>query len=174
MTPFVRRLIYMSLFLTGSVCVILLGIIPFFVGVPRIPAPEVILCFSLVWVLRRPDYIPLGLAAGVFLAQDFLMGRPLGLSACLSVLALEFLRSRELIWREQPFLTEWLLVGIVVFAVFLSHAFVLALFSIPWASFGMIVLQSTLTVLIYPVAVVVSEAIFGITRRPLDGSEDMG
>ncbi|MEO0503273.1 MAG: rod shape-determining protein MreD, partial [Pseudomonadota bacterium] len=49
--------------------------------------PDFILAFALAWSVRRPDYVPLALLAGLFLLADLLLQRPPGLWAALALVA---------------------------------------------------------------------------------------
>ncbi|MEL7116204.1 MAG: rod shape-determining protein MreD, partial [Pseudomonadota bacterium] len=85
----------------------LIHLVPLSVGPGRIPGPDLLICITLAWVLRRPHYVPVLLVAALFLMADILFMRPLGLYAALVVLAVEFLRARAGQTREQTFPAEW-------------------------------------------------------------------
>jgi rod shape-determining protein MreD len=135
------------------------------------PGPDLLLCLTLVWVLRRPDYVPALLIALVVLLEDLLLMRPPGLWAALVVLAAEFLRIRTGLTRELGFLVEWLLVAAVILAAVLGYRLVLAVVMLPQAGLGQTLVQATGTILCYPLVVGVSRVAFGV-RKPATGETD--
>jgi penicillin-binding protein 2 len=112
------RVLWAALIMTAMVALLL----PLHPGPGRFPPPDILLLITIAWVLRRPDYVPVGLIAAAFLMADFLFMRPPGLWAALVVLATEYLRAREAGWRDLPFLLEWAIVGAVLGAMTLAHA----------------------------------------------------
>lgn len=135
------------------------------------PGPDLLFCLTLVWVLRRPDYVPAGLIAMVVLLEDLLLMRPPGLWAALVVLAAEFLRSRAALTRELTFALEWLLVAAVVLATVLAYRLVLGIVMLPQVGFGQAMVQAIGTILCYPLAVGASWLAFGV-RKPATGEVD--
>jgi rod shape-determining protein MreD len=134
----------------------------------RWPGPDLLLCLTLVWVLRRPDYVPALLIALVVLLEDLLLMRPPGLWAAMAVLAAEFLRARAALTRELTFAVEWLLVAGVILAATLGFRLVMALVMLPQVSLGQTLVQALATILCYPAVVVASRAAFGV-RKPATG-----
>ena len=49
--------------------------------------PDFVLGFALAWSVRRPEFVPAVLLAGVFLLSDLLLQRPPGLWAVLALIA---------------------------------------------------------------------------------------
>lgn len=135
------------------------------------PGPEVILCLVFAWALRRPDYVPLPLVAAIFLADDMMFLRPPGLWTALVVLGLEFLRAREPLSRELPFVVEWGMVAVVTGTMVLANQVVLTVFVVNGISFGQAVMQLMVTLAAYPLVVLVSVFIFGV-RKIQPGEED--
>lgn len=142
----------------------LLGILPTSIGPDGFPGPDLLICVTFAWVLRRPQYVPTILVAFVFLLTDVLFMRPLGLWAALVVLAVEFLRAREAGSRERLFLVEWALVAGVLLAITLTNRLVLAVFLVNQAGLGLTLLQFFVTVFTYPVIVLLSRLLFGVVR----------
>lgn len=135
------------------------------------PGPDLLLCLALCWVLRRPDYVPALLLGGLVLLEDMLLMRPPGLWAALAVLAAEFIRNRAALTRELTFATEWLLVATVMAAAMLGYRLVLMVTMLPQVSLGQAMIQLIITVLCYPVVVVISRVAFGV-RKPATGEVD--
>lgn len=128
--------------------------------------PDLILTVIFAWTLRRPDSVPLLLCATVLLLSDLLLMRPPGLWSLLVLLANEWLRQRERHLRNATFWTEWLNVSIALAVISTIYSFALTLiFDISDAYF-LSVMQFSLTVLIYPLVVLVSRLVFGVRRPP--------
>ncbi|PZR00420.1 MAG: rod shape-determining protein MreD [Cereibacter sphaeroides] len=129
------------------------------------PGPDLVLCLTLAWVLRRPDYVPVLLIAVVILLEDLLLMRPPGLWTAIVVLGAEFLRNRGALTRELNFPVEWLLVAGVMAAAMLGYRFVLLATMLPQAALGQALVQLCLSILCYPVVVGASRILFGV-RKP--------
>ncbi len=141
-------------------------------GVPGgVPGPDLLLCLVLAWVLRRPDYMPALLVAVVFLLEDLLLMRPPGLWALIVLLGAEFLRGRQPLMRELPFLLEWAVVAAVIAAMWLAERLVLGLVMVPMPALGPALLHLLLTLLAYPLVVGVSHALLRV-RKPATGEVD--
>lgn len=133
-------------------------------GFSPLPGPDVAMCLTFVWVLRRPDQVPAVLIVLVFLIEDIMLFRPLGLWAAMMLLGTEAARSREGRWRDQPFVLEWLRVSIVMGAMVLGYRFVQFLFLLPVPSLGQVLLQYIATVMAYPVVAIAARALIGLRR----------
>lgn len=166
-----ERWLYRLLFVGLAIVTIFFAILPLNLGSERLPRPDVMLLFALAWVLRRPDYLPAVLAAAVFLAEDLLFMRPPGLWAALSLLAVEFLRSREPIWRDLPFLFEWAMVAAVLMAMTLVQMATLGLFMVDQPPAGARFLQLSLSILSYPLVTALTRFALQVTK-PAPGEVD--
>ena len=131
----------------------------------RLAGPDLVMGFAFAWVLRRPEYAPVPLAAALFLLADLLLGRPPGLYAALMLLAFTNLRARGPGLRDMPFTVEWLAVAIVVTAVMLANRLVLAMLFVPAPPLGLTLSQLVATVLAYPLVALVARYVFGL--RPV-------
>lgn len=135
---------------------------------PQWAAPDVLLACAMVWVARRPDYLPLPVIVLVFFAADLLFQRPLGLWTALVVVACETLRSRNRDLRTMSFLAEWGFVALCIGAITLANRLVLALVLTPQAPLGLTLAQMVATAAIYPLVAALAYGIFGISRLPPD------
>jgi rod shape-determining protein MreD len=132
---------------------------------PRVlPAPDLLLLFTCIWVARRPDHVSVVTVAALFLLADFLFHRPPGLMAALVVVATEGLRARATALRSASFGMEWLTVALAIVAITLAGRFALTIVMMPQAPLGLTLLQMVMTILAYPLAVVVAWGLFGISR----------
>lgn len=166
-----KRLGYQVL-LTGLVGLyIFIAMLPLSGHAARFPGPELIPALLFAWVLRRPDYVPVLLAALLLFTADLLFQRPPGLHAGLTLIGLEFLRARAGTGPEMPFALEWFTLGLVLGAILLAERLILGVFFVGEVSYGRAILQFMATVAAYPVVVLVSAMVFGV-RRALPGEAE--
>lgn len=129
-----------------------------------IPGPDVVLLIVFAWIIMRPDFVPLILAAGIFLAADLLFMRPIGLWAALSVIGAEFIRARRFQLRDATFLFEWLLVVTVIAAMTLVNGLMLSLLAVDQPNLGLTLIRLIFTAITYPVVVILAGRAFGVRR----------
>lgn len=165
------RLVHGALFVALAAMVLFLRMLPLTAVPARWPGPDLILCLALVWVLRRPDYVPALLIALVLLVEDLLTMRPPGLWPLIVLGATEFLRSREAVLRDLPFLLEWLMAGALILAMMLVNHAVLALFVVPQGGVGPEMIRALVTMTAYPLVVLASLRGFGL-RKVAPGEVD--
>ena len=158
------RWIYGLAYFGVMAVIMLMYLLPTRIGPSGYPGPDLLLCITFAWVLRRPQYVPTPLVAAVFLIGDLLFMRPPGLWTALVVLAVEFLRAREATSRELPFPVEWAMVTGALVAITLADRVILSLFMVPQAGFGLTLLQLIATVLAYPLIVLASRFVFGVAK----------
>ncbi|MEM1387704.1 MAG: rod shape-determining protein MreD [Pseudomonadota bacterium] len=162
--PWMRRALYAALYAGVCLAIMLVHMLPKDLGPNGYPPPDILLCLTFAWVLRRPHLLPTPLVAAVFLLADFLLMRPPGLWTALSVVAVEYLRSREPLLRELPLAAEFGAAAAALVFVPLSYHLTLMLFGVPNAGFGLMVLQAIATLLFYPLLVFALKIVFGIDR----------
>ena len=136
-----------------------------------LPAPDILLCLTLAWVVRRPDLLPAPVIAGYFLLEDILLLRPPGLWAALVLLGSEWLRGRVDRFRANAFWMEYLIIAMLMFAMFLVNRAVLAIVMTPQVPLDLSFLHFLATVAAYPLVVAVSHYVFGL-RKPATGEVD--
>lgn len=161
---------YMALFAGLALLSLFLRMLPINT-MQSIPGPDFLLALAFAWVLRRPDYLPALLVAAVFLTEDLLLMRPPGLWALMVLLATEFLRSRGALTRELTFPVEWAMVSAAMVAIFIGNRLVLALLLVPQVPLGLSLLQLFLTIVAYPLVVLVSHFLLRV-RKPATGEVD--
>jgi len=140
-------------------------------GLRDLPAPDILLCLTLAWVVRRPDLLPAPVIAGYFLLEDILLLRPPGLWAALVLLGSEWLRGRVDRFRANAFWMEYLIIAMLMFAMFLVNRAVLAIVMTPQVPLDLSFLHFLATVAAYPLVVAVSHYVFGL-RKPATGEVD--
>jgi rod shape-determining protein MreD len=162
---------YRALFAVLALALLFLRLLPLGSAAGTWPGPDLLMCLTFAWVLRRPDYVPLVLIALVVLLEDLMLMRPPGLWAALMVLGAEFLRNRTALSRELSFVVEWVLVAGVMAAVAMGNRLVLAVTMLDQASLGQTIIQLVASILCYPVVVFLSRLAFGV-RKPAAGEID--
>jgi rod shape-determining protein MreD len=133
--------------------------------VPRLwVLPDFLLVFALVWVARRPDFLPVPVIAAVFLIADLVFQRPPGLMTALVIIMTEMLRARAAGLRNAPFSLEWFTVALGIAGVTVANRLVLAAVMTPQAPLGLSLMQMVMTILAYPLVVAVAHLVFGVSR----------
>ncbi|MDJ0640832.1 MAG: rod shape-determining protein MreD [Paracoccaceae bacterium] len=161
---------YRALFLVLAASVLFVQLLPLNPGPGRWPGPDLLLLITLSWTVMRPELVSVPVVAGVFLIADLLLMQPPGLWTALVILGCEFLRSRRYLLRNAPFPVEWLLVAGIVAVLFVLNAVILSLFGVPQPSLGLTVIRIVLTILVYPVVVLIAARMFGL--RPAFAEQD--
>ncbi|MDZ7906592.1 MAG: rod shape-determining protein MreD [Cypionkella sp.] len=158
-------------FVLIAALLVFLALLPIGGDAGRWPGPDVLLCIVFAWMMRRPDYLPLWLLAGVMLLADTLLMRPVGLWAALTVIAAEVLRTRSVLMRELSFPMEWAVVAGLMLLMLLIYRFVFALTLLPQVGFGAGMVQWLWSVMAYPAVVLFTSYALAL-RKPSLGEID--
>ena len=167
-------LLHRGIYVLVALTLIFFRLLPLGTKAGSLPGPDLLLCLTLAWLLRRPDYLPVLLIAAVFFLEDLLLLRPPGLWAALVVLGTEILRSRIALTRELSFLVEWLFIGLMMIALFLGYRLTFSLVMLPQVSFGYAMVQVLASILVYPVVVWLSHVTLGVHKPGMGEVDDMG
>ncbi|WP_407495226.1 rod shape-determining protein MreD [Pseudooceanicola sp. MF1-13] len=151
--------------------ILLLELLPLQTEPRQFAGPELMLLLTFTFALRRPEYVPAWAVGLIMLLGDFLLHRPPGLMAGLTVIAVEALRARSDGLRTLPFSVEWLTAALAAAGVLIGFRVVLALFLIPQAPLVLAASQLAATAIAYPIVVLGSAALFGV-RRVAPGEVD--
>lgn len=158
-------------FLALSLLVIFFHLLPLDTTPRRWASPDLIVALCFTWALRRPDYVPALLVAGVILLTDLVFHRPPGLWAALVVVAAEWMKSRERRQRDNTFVLEWITMAGCLLIITLIYRIVLLVLIVSPGTFALTVTQYISTVAVYPVVVLLSHLVFGV-RRSAPGEVD--
>ena len=165
-----RLFLIQSSFVLLALCLLLANLLPL-QTLPRSWAgPDLLICFALAWSVRRPDYVPLTTLALVFLLADFLLSRPPGLHAALMLLAAANMQARSRVLRDAGFAAEWARAGMLIVAVAFVGQLVQLVFLTNPPGFALLISQTILTALVYPVCVLVTAGLMGV-RMAAPGEE---
>ena len=171
------ELSFARLFLMRAGFVLLVLVILFFQLLPldtaprRWAGPDLILCFAFAWSLRRPEFVPPLVLAGVFLMADLLLQRPPGLLALLALLGSENLKARGRSLRDATFPAEWLSVSVVIVGVLLGYRLILAMLLVDLPRLSLSLFELGMTVLFYPVVVLITHGLMRV-RKATPGDID--
>lgn len=166
-----RRFAHRALFVGLVALILFLRLLPVNAAAHGIPGPDLTLAFTFAWVLRRPDYVPAPLIVVVFLLEDLMFWRPLGLWTLIVLGATEFLRAREESSRDLPFVLEMALVAGVMSSMLIVNRLVLGLAMVDQPPLGLDLLRMLVTLAAYPFVVALSKLGFGL-RRAAPGEVD--
>lgn len=166
MIPGMRKqvLVGTGIFLLCQIAIMFGRLLPLSAGTVNRPGPDLAVCLLLAWMLRRPDQLFAPMIAVMFLLEDILLMRPLGLWTVVVLVASEYARSRESRWRDQPFMVEWLRVSILLGAMMLGYRVVQLVFLLPVPALGNVMLQYISTVGSYPLVVLALRWLIGLRR----------
>lgn len=161
-------------FIAAALVVVFFHLLPLNTEPVRWAPPDLLLALALCWSLRRPEFVPALLIAFVMLMADLLLQRPPGLWALLVMLSCEFMKSRMPPQRETPFLGEWSAVAVVVLAITVINRLVLGILGVEQAHIALILVQGIMTLLAYPLVVLVSQSLLGVRRLTPSEIEALG
>ncbi|MFO1139591.1 MAG: rod shape-determining protein MreD [Paracoccus sp. (in: a-proteobacteria)] len=160
-----QRLLGQALFILLFLAILFWRLVPMAPGRVPWPGPDLTLCLTLVWALRRPEQVPVLIIALIVLIEDIMLLRPIGLWAAIMVIGTEAARKREAGWRELPFMVEWLRVSILMAMMMVAYRFVQAIFFLPLPPLGQVILQYIATVATYPLVAGLGGWLFGLSRN---------
>jgi rod shape-determining protein MreD len=170
----VTRLWGMRLTFALIVCLVLFfHLLPLETTPSRWVGPDMILAFACAWSLRRPEFVPGFLLAGLFLLADLLLFRPPGLWAALALLGCEHLKTRARSLRDGGFANEWLAVCLLLAFVTFGYRLVLMVTFVEVPGIGLSIFELIMTMLFYPLAVAVTHGLLGV-RKAAPGDLDTG
>lgn len=163
--PSTSRLWIMRAAFAGLVLVILFfHLLPLQTKISGFAPPDMLMAFAFAWSVRRPEFVPALLLAGAFLLADLLLQRPPGLWALLTLLACENLKARARNIRDSTLAVEFLTVTFLIIGVFALYRIVLIILLIPTPPLGLSAMELVLTILFYPLVVLVTHALMGVRK----------
>lgn len=136
--------------------------------------PDWLLAVTLVWVARRPDCAPVFIIAAIFLLTDLLFQRPPGLWSALVVILTEILRARTASIRDLPLLLEWGTVAMGIVAITLIYRAVVMVVMLPQQPLALTLIEMVMTIVFFPVVVMIAQFVFGIARPALGQTDSRG
>lgn len=151
-------------FVALSLVVIFWQLLPMETVPRRFTGPDLLMVLCVLWVLRRPDFAPPVVIAGVTLLADFIFLRPPGLMALVTYLVCENLRGRSISVRDMPFGVEWLTAAGGMTAIVLGNRVLEAIFVLDHPSLGLTLIQLIMSVLAYPLVAILLFVFIGLRK----------
>ncbi|MDG2340003.1 MAG: rod shape-determining protein MreD [Paracoccaceae bacterium] len=136
--------------------------------------PDVILCLTLAWVIRRPEYAPILLIAIVALLADLLLMRVPGLWAALVVLLANSIGKKRRRMRSTGFAVEWFRVSSGIAVIFVVQRIALSLLFVEPAPIIANLAQFIATIAAYPLIVALTAGVLRIRKPDLIEAEAGG
>lgn len=127
--------------------------------------PDVLVLLCVSWVLRRPEYAPAILIAGLVLLADLVFLRAPGLFAMVVLLVCENLRKRSEKMRDMPFSVEWLTAAAALATITIIHRVLASAFVVDQAPLGLALMQLIANVVAYPLVAFTCYLLLGL-RKP--------
>lgn len=164
-----RRFLFRCLFLGLCAVIIFVKMLPLSTVPGGIPGPDLLFCLTAVWIMRRPRWAPVGLIIVVHLVADILFLRPIGLWPAISLIGFEYLRSKAAGSVEISPPLEVGMAAAVFSAMVAAQALLQILFGIPQPSLGVSLMHVIVTIMAYPVVILISTYVLRVRRaRPTD------
>lgn len=138
------------------------------------PGPDVLLCLTVLWVQRRPGFLPAWLIAVVFLLDDILTMRPPGLWALIVLAGTEFLRRREIGLRDLPFWGEFGMAAAAILVMMFSYWLALSIFLVPTVGPATVLVRALSTIALYPLLAALIQGLFGLRRAATGEVDQLG
>ena len=137
---------------------------PIFLFPIPIPSPDLIYCFAVAWIVRRPDYVPTIAIIIAALTIELLLFNSPGLWSAFLLLMTEYFRMNATQIRILPFLNEWAIISLIYAIVQAAYLLILTILFEPSATIQAAILYLLATVIAYPIVVMLVNIIFKITK----------
>ena len=141
--------IVMAAFLILGVAIILFSIAPVSLQPILKISPDFLFCFIFIFLIRRPQNVPLISIIFISLLADFLWFRPIGLNTLTTVLASEFIRWLVNTRENINLFEEMIYITIILLTTTLCQEAVKIFTSIPSLSIGQLSHYMILTLVLY-------------------------
>lgn len=160
-----RAWLMRALYLALCILLAFFALLPLNTAPSTWAGPDLILALTCAWVLRRPEFVPVSLIAGVFFLTGLLFQLPPGLWAALVVIGTETLRSRAPGLRDLTFAAEWATVSVTLTLMSLANQIILGILLVDRPPLGLSLMQLVMTLAAYPVMVYISQIAFGVRKQ---------
>ena len=126
--------------------------------------PETTLLITLILIIRSPDYVPFWLIFLTFILSDFLLTKPLGLNTFIVLIITEFVRRNRPAFVEMLFLSEWLVISIILFFASLLKEILLILSLSERNGWIETLQQIGVDIFMYPIVVILVRVVFQVKK----------
>lgn len=153
-----------ALYFFASMMLIFVHLVPLSLQPTGAGTPDLILCITIVVVIRKATYVPYWLVGSVFLIADIMLSRPMGLWAFITLVFVEMVRANRFMFRDMFFLVEWLIVSIGFGFMILAQQLLLTFTLAKALPFQGVMWQLGLTIATYPLIVFIVSQILRISK----------
>ena len=162
-----KSLTYPILFVLIIFVLIFIKVLPLNTVPEAWTAPDLLLCVTLVWCLRKPTGAPIVLLAALFLLQDIICQSPIGLFAAVATLMCEWAKRQALRAEEFPFVVEWVTAATAMIAIFIFVQSIAILSLIAKPSMWIFAKELIFTILAYPLVTLICRYGIGLRTHQL-------
>lgn len=159
-----RTWMHRGIFVALAFWIIVFQLVPLDMRPANWAGPDLLLAATLLWVARKPAYLPVPVIAGFFLMADFLFMRPPGLWTLLVVLLTETIRRQHREFRNMTLVVEWGTIAIGIIGITLINRLIIALVMAPQAPFGLAIMEMSATIVVYPLVALFAHFLLGVSR----------
>lgn len=152
-----------------GVFAVLVEIAPLGASALAIPSPDLLLCATFFWVVRRPGSAPFWLIFMLGLTRDLVSGGPIGPGALGLLMVTEILRPRGAMILRLPLLVEWLALGAAAAGCAAFQMLMLTIVLAPTPGLTPLAMQVGLTVACYPITLILFRKVLRINARKTAG-----
>lgn len=164
--PLYRLWTYRAGIAVLGLLVVLWSILPFNMNAGTLPPPDILFCFTMAYIIRKPELMPVRSILVVFFLRDVLTQAPLGLFTLSMVLASEAVRTNLQAFRGYSFGKEWMWIGTIFATITILQKLILEITFTQAPDLDELIYQILFTVGIYPVAAGALKFGFGFKRPP--------
>ena len=145
-----KSLLTTASFLFFGTLLVVSSLAPINLRLPLDTSADFLFCFIFIFLIRRPQNVPLISILFVSLLADFLWYRPIGLTTLTIVLASEFIRWINKVREKIGLIEEFLYVGSILVVTVTAQEVTKFFTVIPSLPLGQIINYILLTLLVYP------------------------
>ncbi len=136
--------------------------------------PDLLIAFAFAWSLRRPDYAPAASIAAVMLMADLVVPAATGADGVADGAGQRIPQTRASGLREASFAGEWLAVCLSLLAITVLNRLTLGLLAVEQAQLSLSLIQMVMTMIAYPLVVLVSQSLMGVRKPAPSDTDAMG
>ncbi|MGJ8546432.1 MAG: rod shape-determining protein MreD [Sulfitobacter sp.] len=151
-------------FVLLALLILFFQLLPLDTAPRRWAGPDLLLAFAVAWCLRRPEFVPALVLAGIFLLADLLLQRPPGLWAVLALVMCERLKHRGRGLRDATFPAEWLAVALNLAGLTVAYHLLHMLFFLPVPPLRLNISMLLATLVCYPIVVAITHGLMHVRK----------
>jgi rod shape-determining protein MreD len=163
-TERIKNLRVAVLFTATFAVILFVRLIPLDLMPGQIAPPDILFALLVGLLVRRPRAVPMVLVVGLFLLNDILLQKPLGLWTLVVFAISELVRSSRNEVREMLFLSEWVWFAGLYGAASAAHLALRIVLFIPRDPLTLVLPMIIFTIAVYPLVVLFLNLVFGVQK----------